>query len=68
MLKFRNMEAVNLRPAAAPSLKFTDDQTEHTFLCTQMGNLGIRLTWADDEQILELLYHFHVIALTRDLE
>lgn len=68
MLKFRNIEAVNLRPAAAPSLKFTDDKTEHTYVCTQMGSLGVRLTFSGNEQILELLYHYNAIALTRDVE
>lgn len=68
MLKFRNMEAVSLRPAAAPCLRFTDDKTEHTFVCTQLGSMGVRLTWSGNERILELLYQYSPIALTRDVE
>lgn len=60
------MDAVVLRPAAAPSIRLMDDKKDLTFICPSLPAMGIRLTWSGEKRVLELLFSFSCMAL--DLE
>lgn len=56
MFKFRDMDAVSLRPAAMPILRFDDKKSEIMLVSPELPGIAIRLTWLDDERVIELLY------------
>jgi len=67
MLKFRNIDAVRLQPAAAPCTILADGKKEFVFVCTGIPGMGARLTWSSGKRTLELLFSFVSIALDRDV-
>ncbi|KAM0713480.1 hypothetical protein Q7P37_010442 [Cladosporium fusiforme] len=66
MFKFRDMDAVSLRPAAMPILRFDEMKSEVMLVSPELPGIAVRLTWLGDERVIELLYMIpHVFV--RDL-